>query len=101
MGSLKQINASLLIAARQAEGRPFRRSLPGGLVIEVVQLSSGDVQLSLERLNVDPSDTEWKTTLAHWPEYVPPGVVPLRRTEGRRRAMIGRWPRPAEVTERA
>lgn len=98
MATLKQISYLLLTNARQAEGRPFRRSLPGGLVVEVVQLESGDVQLALERRDVAPSDQEWTTTIKHWPERVPDGVVPTRRTEGRRHVLIGRWPRPAEVS---
>lgn len=101
MATLKQISQSLLTSARQAEGRPFRRSLPGGLVIEVVQLASGDVQLTLERRDMKPGENEWTTTLKHWPERVPAGVVPQARTEGRRHILIGRWPRPAEVGETA
>lgn len=101
MGTLRQINQSLLTAARQAEGRPFRRSLPGGLLVEVIQHQNGDVQLTLERRDMDPGDNEWATTVKHWPERVPDGVVPTRRTEGRRRALIGRWPRPAEITQPA
>lgn len=101
MATLKQISGSLLVSARGAEGRPFRRSLPGGLVIEVVQLESGDVQLALERRDVAPADAEWATTLKHWPERVPDGVVPQARTEGRRHILIGRWPRPVEVGEQA
>jgi hypothetical protein len=101
MATLRQISASLLISARAAEGRPFRRSLPRGLVIEVVQLESGDVQLTLERRDVAPADQEWATTLKHWPECVPDGVVPQARTEGRRHALIARWPRPVEMGETA
>jgi hypothetical protein len=37
--------------------------------------------------------------LKHWPEPIPEGVQPTRRTEGRRRALIGRWARPALLSE--
>ena len=99
MPTLKQISQSLLTAARQAEEKPFRRYLPNGLVVEVVQLKSGDVKLTLERTGVDPRQNEWDTTLKHWPEPVPAGVVPTRQTEGRVHKLIGFWPRPAVLSE--
>lgn len=99
MATLRQISHGLLTSARAAEGRPFRRSLPGGLMVEVVQLESGDVQLTLERRDIEPGANEWATMLKHWPERVPEGVVPQARTEGRRHALIARWPRPVEIGE--
>ncbi len=99
MPTLKQISQSLLTAARQTEEKPFRRYLPNGLQVEIVQLKTGDVVLTLSRNNVQPGDNEWATVLKHWPEPVPDGVVPQRRTEGRTHKLIGRWARPAVLGE--
>lgn len=99
MPTLRYHLASMLQLARKFETRPQVRTLPGGLVLEVVQLATGDVQLTLERREVPPSDVELATVLKHWPEAVPPGVNFARRKEGLRHALVGRWPRPVEIAE--
>lgn len=101
MPTLLQINRALLVSARQAEEKAFRRWLANGLMVQVEQLKSGDVVLTLERKDVDPGLNEWKTVLSKWPEPVPPDIVPTQRTEGRAHRLIGRWPRPATLFEPA
>lgn len=99
--TLKQISKTLLNSARRDEEKTFRRSLPNGMTEEVTQLKSGDVKLTLIRLDVDPSLSEWNTVLKYWPERVPDGIVPSHKTEGRVHKLYASWPRPAEVTETA
>jgi len=99
MPTLKQISRTMLEHARQAEERPVRRYLPNGLLVTVAQMKTGDVVLTLERRDVDPSRSEWDTVIKYWAEPVPPGVVPTSRTDGRFHRLIGRWPRPAMLGE--
>jgi len=99
MATLKHTLKDLLTRAREAEERPFRVYLPRGLNIEVTQMKSGDVVLTLERSGIVPSAEEWQTVMAHWPELVPDGVVPTSRKDGRFYRLAGRWPRPAVLGE--
>lgn len=102
MGTLKQTLRAMLASARQTEGQPIRRSLDRGLTVEVSQMSGGNVVVTLERLNTAPTEADWAYyVMGQFPERVPDGVVPSPRSEGRRHTLIGRWARPAEVTERA
>src|SRR5688572_2052255 len=95
--TLKQDLRGLLALARSGSQVPQRRILPRGLIVEVTQLPNGNVQLSLERVGVEPSDQEWTTVLRHWPEAVPEHVAAVRRKEARHYFMVGRWPRPVEA----
>jgi len=97
--TLKAISKRLLDSARQSEDRPFHCSLPNGMTEEVTQLKNGDVKLTLTRFDVDPGDNEWATVLKHWPERIPAGVIPTRRTDGRVHKLYASWPRPAEVAQ--
>lgn len=80
-----------------------RRTLPGGLTLELAQHKNGDVQLTLIRFDVAPGPVEWSTVLKHWPERLPsPPPTATPHKEGRRYVLVARWPRPAEeelVTE--
>lgn len=91
----------MLRLARAAEGRPIRRSLPDGLTLEVLQAATGDVVLTLARRDHAPAAAEYQRVLGQWPEAVP-AHTPVPRSEGRRHALVGRWPRPvAEIGEPA
>jgi hypothetical protein len=94
MATLRASLYLTLTNARQAEGTPQRRALDDRLLLEITQLKSGDVQISLERTDEAPTDQEWARIVRGWPEVVPAGVVPIRRKEGRRYLMVARWPRP-------
>jgi hypothetical protein len=98
--TLKKTLRGLLAQARQAPGRPICRTLEqAALKLEVLQSPGGNVQLTLERTDTAPTQADWQSVLTAWPEHVPPGVVPMPRKEGRRHALVGRWPRPAELSE--
>lgn len=99
-GTLKQMIRGMLADARKTPGRPIVRSM-GVFTLEVTQLESGMVQTAMERLNTAPAQADWDRVLAQWPEPVPPNVVPSPRKDGRRYALVGRWARPAEITEAA
>lgn len=99
MSTLKATLSSMLLSARAQTGRPVVRTLPRGLVIEIVQAPSGELTLSLQRRDTAPSAMEWKTVLAHWPEPADGDVVPIARRDGRRHALVGRWARPALLVE--
>lgn len=93
---LRKILKQALADARRLN-IPQRRTLFKGLSIEVAQNPTGDVQLLLSRSDVAPSQAEWDTVLKHWPERLPADLQkPSSHKEGRRYALVGRWPRPAE-----
>ncbi|MCC6192096.1 MAG: hypothetical protein IT318_23955 [Anaerolineales bacterium] len=99
MTTLKHTLRAMLADARAHTGLPIRRSLPRGLVLDVLQAADGTVQLTIARYDQAPSDAEWTIVLKHWPEPVVPGVIPTPRREGRRHALVGRWARPAMLVE--
>lgn len=99
-GTLKQTIRGMLKDARAQPGLPIVRSLGGIFTLTITQIPSGVVQAELARTNTAPTEIEWGRILTQWPEAVPANVTPRPRTEGRRHALIGSWPRPAEVGER-
>lgn len=99
-GTLKQMFRGMLADARKAPGRPIVRAA-GVFILEITQLESGQVQLSLSRLNTAPTSDDWARFLAQWPEAIAEDVIPSARKAGRRHALVGHWPRPAEITEQA
>lgn len=101
MATLKKMLGQMLTDARRHEGSPISRTLSNGVRLEITQAATGNVQLTLERQNTAPTDEDWRLVQQHWPELVPPGVVPASRKDGRRFTLTGRWARPALVTETA
>ncbi len=96
MPTLKQTLKQMLSDAR-ASGKPTRRMLARGLVVEVAQVGTGDVVLALERTGIQASPVEFQTVLKHWPEPLPPETpVPVTRKEGRVFRSITRWARPMQ-----
>lgn len=101
MPTLKNTLRGMLANAREIEGRAIRRTLTEGIILEVIQAPGGNVSLTLERADTAPTPEEWQAVIAQWPELGPANVVPTPRKEGKRHALVGRWPRPAGITETA
>jgi len=95
MPNLKPTLREMLSLARQATGAPQRRSLNGGLVVEVNQQKNGEIFLALCQPNQSPSVTQWRDVLYAWPEPIPEsGPVAITRKEGRVYRSVLHWPRP-------
>ena len=96
--TLKANLKAALARARGAEDHEFVFTW-GQMLVGVSQARSGYVTLRIERRDMAPTDGDWDQVVAQWPEPGPIGVVPTPRTEGKRHALIGRWARPAEVSQ--
>ncbi len=80
MNNLKDALASLVKTAQAAAGQPQRLTLRRGLRVDV--LISGDkTMLQLSRVDVPPSEREFKIVLRDWPGTVPASATAsLKRT---------------------
>ena len=72
---LAAILAELQQQAAAHPGEVRRLQLPGGLRIDLIVGIDGRTRILLARRTVHPSQTEWKTTLAHLP-YSPGEIDP-------------------------
>lgn len=99
MATLKAHLRDMLTQARKNEPIPARRTLTGGLAIEVSQLSTGDVRLTIDRRDVQPSEQEWRNVINHWPEPIPDDITPTRHRDGKRYSLVARWPRPITLLD--
>ncbi len=85
----------MLGEARLRIGERQKRTLDGGLTLEIAQGRDGQVFLQLSRQGVEPSRKEWETVLKYWPEALPdPRPIPVGRKEGPVYFRTARWPRP-------
>ena len=77
---LARLLAELVERAEKAPGKVQRIFLPGGLRVDTIVGLDGMSRVMLGRQGVAPSDTEWVTTLNHWP-YDPPLETDAERFE--------------------
>lgn len=91
---LAQVLASLHQRADQKPGVPQRVELHGGLRIDFIVGLDGNSRILLARKSVYPSDTEWATTLAHFPYDPPLETNPEQFTYKEWWCMRAAWPTP-------
>ena len=95
---LRKLLQQMLDECAQKYGAVVRRKLKGNLHVAMV-MTVKDVQISLSRDKVYPSASEWKTTLANFPYYVPQ-VAPISFVDSERRyAMRAKLPRREDVPQ--
>ena len=95
---LRKLLQSMLDECAQKHNVVVRRKLKGNLHVAMV-MTARDVQLSLSRDKVYPSVSEWKTTLANFPYWVP-HVAPISFVDSERRyAMRAKLPRREDVPQ--
>jgi hypothetical protein len=75
-------------------GAPQRRTLAGGLQIDLIVGLDGNTRLQISRERVYPSDQELATTLNAWP-YPLPDLAPERFPSRGRSYLRCAWPTPA------
>jgi hypothetical protein len=75
-------------------GTPQRRTLAGGLQIDLIVGLDGNTRLQISRERVYPSDQELATTLNAWP-YPLPDLTPERFPSRGRFYLRCAWPTPA------
>lgn len=102
---LRQIIQTLLDQAVRNLNVPMKKKVKGNLHIAIAITKSRtpgvdqDVHLSLSRDKTYPSLTEWKTTLANFPYYVP-YIEPIQFVDSDRRfALRAKLPTRQNVAE--
>jgi len=91
MTRLQAILEDQLTEAKRKAGIKTVRKLPNGLRIELTCISQ-DVQLTLTRDTVYPSEQEWQTVSKYFPYPIPKDVDIKTRQEGSRYIMTARIP---------
>lgn len=88
---LGKILHMLFADATRSPGKPQRVDLFGGLHLAMIIEIDNFFRMQLHREGVYPSDTEWKTTLAHMPVHLPAQTPEMFEHAGKF-YMRGSWP---------
>ena len=95
---LRTILSDLLREAAKDPETPQRAFLRGGLRVDAM-VSGSTVHFQISRQGIDPSETEWKTTLKYLPYPIPDGPTRAFTHEGRW-YRASEWPIPEQPKTR-